>query len=244
MIDEEIKKWVKFARALDTDSDGVADPYKICYQLGIDVVIRNLEKDGYLICTDGCKMVFVNSKINNKHRKRFIAAHELGHFLLHDESMYCCSNLNDADIDQLNTYNQEYQANQFASELLLPEDALYDSLPEKEITFSDISQIADQFNVSMTMCARKSVGMSKTGKELLLFYSEDRLKWSATGNGILLSPDWMGGCATRYSKLTNQIGTIPKWKRSVADANNSISYFSTYGNQKMVLISDIEQFLD
>lgn len=238
MTDDKIKKWVKFAKALDNDSDIATDPYEICYQLGIDVVIRNLEKDGYLICADGCKLVFVSSRINNKHRQRFIAAHELGHFLLHDESMYCCSDLNDADIDKLNTFTQEYEANQFASELLLPEETLYERLPERKISFADISQIADLFNVSMTMCARKTVSMSKTGSELLLFYNDDRLQWFTAGNAIQEIPEWMQGYVGRYSKMNSQIGTIPKWRKSEVDSNVGIQYFSTYGNQKMVLISD------
>lgn len=238
MVDDKIQKWVAFAKALDNDADTATDPYEICYQLGIDVVIRNLEKDGYLICADGCKLVFVSSRVNNKHRQRFIAAHELGHFLLHDESMFCCSDLSDADVDKLNTFDQEYEANQFASELLLPEDILYKNLPERKISFTDISQIADLFNVSMTMCARKSVSMSKAGSELLLFYNDDRLQWFTAGNVIQTIPEWMQGYVGRYSKMTRQIGTISKWRNTVVDSNTAIQYFSTYGNQKMVLIPD------
>ncbi len=240
MIDDGIKNWVEFAKALDSDSDYSIDPYQICYHLGIDVVIRNLENDGYLICTNGCKLVFVSSRINNRHRQRFIAAHELGHFFLHGESMYCCSDLSETNIDKLNTFDQEYQANQFASELLLPEDSLYEKLPEGVIRFSDISRNADLFNVSMTMCARKSISISKTGKELLLFYNGDRLQWFTVGGKEQVMPGALHNCVNRYSKLTETVGTISKYKASYSDSNSNIEYFTTYGNQKMVLISDLQ----
>jgi len=239
MVDSEIKKWVKFAKALDNDFDVAADPYEICYQLGIDVVIRDIENDGYLICTDGCKIIIVSSRISNRHRQRFIAAHELGHFLMHSESMYCCRDLNDADIDKLNTIGQENQANQFASEFLLPEQLLKDSLPEREIRFSDISRLADSFNVSMTMCARKSVNMSKVGTELLLLYNGDRLQWFTAASGLVTLPDY----ANKYTSLVRVFGNIPKWTIRDTVLDSEIQYFAPFGNQKLVLIPDINMLL-
>lgn len=244
MVDKEIKKWVDFAKAQDSDALIAVDPYEICYQLGLDVIMRDIENDGYLICSDGCKLVIISSRVGNSHKQRFIAAHELGHFLLHGDSMYCCKNLNDADIEKLNTFDQEYQANQFASELLLAEDDLIKYLPDKEIKFSDVSRIADYFNVSMTMCARKAVSLSKTKGEMLLFYYGDRLKWFTRGDGIKTMPDRLQENAYRFSDLKEYVGSIPQWKMGSSIPDEGIEMFATYGNQRMVLIHNASKFLD
>ena len=52
-------------------------------------------------------------------------------------------------------FDQEQEANAFASELLLPSILLRDQLPNKIIKFADISLLANSFNVSMTMCMRR-----------------------------------------------------------------------------------------
>jgi hypothetical protein len=57
-------------------------------------------------------------------RKRFTAAHELGHFLLHGDRM--TGFIADATISETDdaTGEMEREANQFAAELLMPEDVI------------------------------------------------------------------------------------------------------------------------
>lgn len=65
-------------------------PYCLCRVLGIEIISdKPLHKDGYLVCRDGCKLIFVNSLIHNPHRRKFIVSHEIGHFLLHRDNLYC-----------------------------------------------------------------------------------------------------------------------------------------------------------
>ena len=115
---------------------------------------KPLHKDGYLVCCDGRKLIFINSLIQNLHRRKFIVSHEIGHFLLHRDSLYCCDNILEIGTSSINTSRQEYEANKFASEYLMPQDELIPLIPSKSLRFLDISKIANYFDVSMTSAAR------------------------------------------------------------------------------------------
>ena len=119
----------------------------ICEQLGITIKDnRPLDKDGYLVCQNGKKIILVNSQITNRHRKRFVIAHELGHFLLHRDKLYSCDCISDSTQQNVNSPVQEKEANTFANELLIPRDELIKHIPVAPITFDNIFSIAmDRF---------------------------------------------------------------------------------------------------
>ena len=137
-------------------------PYGLCRVLGIEIISdKPMHKDGYLVCRDGCKLIFVNSLIHNPHRRKFIVSHEIGHFLLHRDNLYCCDNILEIGTSSINTSRQEYEANRFASEYLMPQEELISLLPSKPLQFSDISKIASHFNVSMTSAALRNYQKAK-----------------------------------------------------------------------------------
>ena len=65
-------------------------PYELCKTLGIEIITdKPIHKDGYLVCQEGYKLIFVSSKIQNFDRRKFVISHEIGHFLLHRDNLYC-----------------------------------------------------------------------------------------------------------------------------------------------------------
>ena len=237
MTENQIFKWAHFAKEQGYSSLN-ADPYKICYEFGIDIIERNIDNDGYLICEKGHKFIIVNHSIQNKHRKKFIIAHEIGHFLMHSDLLYCCKNLNDSEIGQINSNDQEQQANAFSSELLLPKDELIKNLNSSPISFSDVSKLANQFDVSMTMAARKMIKYSKSQKELLLAYNDGDLLWYATNN----SEFRYKASVKKYTNIDNLysiLGEPTVWKKRNFNDNNQIEEFRPYHEQKLILIPDV-----
>lgn len=175
-----IQQALKFSRLLSTTS---SSPYGLCNTFGIEVIDNKpINKDGYLVCDRGCKLIFVSSNITNRHRKKFVISHELGHFLLHREKLYCCTNISEISISQINNNGQEYEANCFASEYLLPQEQLLGMLPRESIRFSDIFKIAAHFDVSVTMAALKATRLSNAEDEILLCYKGQQLKWFSSGD--------------------------------------------------------------
>lgn len=182
MISKNVSGAVEIATSFLRERYPVS-PQHICKELGIKIVSdKPLEKDGYLICYNGKKVILVSNKINNHHRRDFIIAHELGHFLLHRNLIYSCNNVSEFSSYNLNTQGQESEANEFASELLMPNSELGKQIPVGRITFQNIFDISNLFGVSVTHAAMKAVTASKSEDEVLICYEHKKLKWYKSAN--------------------------------------------------------------
>lgn len=155
------------------------DIYALCKQIGIEIIdYHNLNVDGYLYRDLNCKLILVNNKIKNDGKKRFVIAHELGHYFLHTkETLQICAGISEAFDKHSIISNSEKQANEFAAELLAPLDIVEDKIPNKKLKFDDISSLANLFDVSITSMAIKCVKNSKTESETLLCYKNNALQW-------------------------------------------------------------------
>lgn len=107
--------------------------------------IDEIEKfDGVSFLTDkGFPLIIVNKNFSND-RKRFTIAHELGHILLHNENLYPISSYRD----------KEKEANVFASEFLMPENEIRNSL--KQLKMSDLGDLKSYWLTSMSSLIRKA----------------------------------------------------------------------------------------
>jgi len=147
---------LKGLKVLPLDIVGVAE------LLNIKIMLKPFEDDvsGMLVKNDdGTWTIFVNS-LHHPNRQRYTIAHEIGHYCLHKL-------LKDKFEDMIffrgtETNKEEYQANSFASELLMPENEFKRLLKEG---VNHIEDLADRFEVS-TLALRlraKSLGMTGHG---------------------------------------------------------------------------------
>ena len=101
------------------------NPFKLCKYLDIEIIPYNFTKNfkGYQVEIDGIKMIIINENLSGV-LKKFVCAHELAHFVLHDYlSNFATRTFNVSDI----TGKPELHANYFASELILSdEDFLFE----------------------------------------------------------------------------------------------------------------------
>ena len=99
--------------------------------------------------------IFYNAKARPE-RQRFTLAHELGHFVLHRDS-HASFNCDKESIytgaDTLKLIERE--ADEFASNLLMPGDLLRQRISGKRIDFHLLGELAKEFGVSLeAMCIR------------------------------------------------------------------------------------------
>jgi len=102
-------------------------------------------------------IISVSTGIKEAGKRRFAIAHELGHFELHKEKSK--SNIC-TDKDFLNWYREkidENEANVFAAELLMPEQIFKKICPRDVPNFGIISNLAEEFNASLTATAFRYV---------------------------------------------------------------------------------------
>lgn len=124
---------------------------------GFDIIYKEEDlhnSDGKIIRGSFRTLIKVNKSIISEHRKRFVAGHELGHYFLHEKLELHSDNTN-----TLNWFNvekqaqrglQEYEANDFASELLMPESVFKDFIKNEPFGPQLIKDISTRFRTSLT----------------------------------------------------------------------------------------------
>jgi len=129
--------------------------------LGATVLFKSLHKsDGRIIFGNRRALIEINKDIQYEPRQRFTLAHEIGHLVMHpgidvhNDTEASTSWFNSKE-SQSKTGIVEYEANQFASELLIPSEIFY--LKQKGEKFSPdlLRSLAVFFNASITATAFK-----------------------------------------------------------------------------------------
>jgi Zn-dependent peptidase ImmA (M78 family) len=126
--------------------------------------------DGRMVMKNGRSIVSLNSNIEFPQKKRFVLAHELGHIILHGGKEATFSD----DYATLEAYKngpQEIEANEFASELLMPEPLFKDACFKKTFSPDLLRGLAENFNTSITSTVYRYVEFGN--HPICAFYSKD-----------------------------------------------------------------------
>lgn len=111
--------------------------------------------DGKIIFGNNKTVIKLNSQIQFDERKRFVVAHEIGHLILHRNMTLPDDTFENFNIIAgtekfLKNGQQELEANEFASELLMPTKLFYKEAQGKKFTPLLIKQLAQRFKTSLT----------------------------------------------------------------------------------------------
>ena len=133
-------------------------------------------KEGEIVSAGGHSMITVNSDITFETKKRFAAAHELGHYEMHRNLTPI---IFDTEYDLINWYkagSQETEANEFASEFLMPSETFYKECRSKRFGPHVIEHLAERFLVSKTAAILKFV---KRGNHpvCVVYCKDNKMKW-------------------------------------------------------------------
>ncbi|MCC5911412.1 MAG: ImmA/IrrE family metallo-endopeptidase [Clostridiaceae bacterium] len=126
------------------------DPFDLCEALNIPVFREPLGKlRGYYHYYKRNKMIHINMNLSEE-MQRIVCAHELGHALCHPKQNTCFLRENTL----FSSDRFEKEANQFAAELLLPDDLLekYPSYTIEQIAATEhttVELIQLKFNFSI-----------------------------------------------------------------------------------------------
>lgn len=126
----------------------------------LGLTVKEVESDGF----DGALVrrssgvggrILVKRGIREAGRKRFTTAHEIGHYLLHkhSDSLSCDAN----EIANWSNFevNPEHEADEFASELLLPSAEMKALIGTQWPSLKLVSGLAAEFEASLTATIRK-----------------------------------------------------------------------------------------
>lgn len=166
---------------LGIEEPGELDIELIAAHHDVYVTYRALEnQEGHLLRTSDMGLVVVDEVAKRTNKWRFVIAHELGHYLLHpeDDQFHICTT---QDLQGLRPRNQqEAEANDFASELLMPTQMM-----ERETAhlgfdelhgLGTISRLATRFQTSLTAMALRFVGRTHIPCAIA-HATRDRIDW-------------------------------------------------------------------
>lgn len=120
--------------------------------------------------------IFYNGKASPE-RRRFTIAHELGHFILHrgqQQSFNCDKESVYSGIDTIRTIERE--ADDFASNLLMPGDLLRDWISNQRIDLRVLSGIAKRFQVSFEALCIRFIKFT-TQRAILVYWDNGYVKY-------------------------------------------------------------------
>jgi Zn-dependent peptidase ImmA (M78 family) len=122
-------------------------------------------------------IIYNNSMIAS--RINFTLAHEFGHYLLHrhEKPAFECSAV---DVGRLtDEIEREAEANEFASQLLMPPHDFRSQINDQEISFDLIDHITNRYQVSLTAAVLQWIKI--TSKRAVLIVSRDGyILWSCS----------------------------------------------------------------
>ncbi|SRR5581483_47271 len=139
-------------------------------------------KEGEMVSTNGKSFISVNSNSKPEQRRRFIAAHELGHYELHRNLEPIFS---DTDASLLTWYQEgshEQEANYFAAEFLMPSEVFVKKTLGRPFSPALIDELSYGFRTSVTSTILKYV--SRGPHPIFVAYSQNNIiKWMKRTQG-------------------------------------------------------------
>lgn len=136
--------------------------------------------EGRLLILKSYGLITVKKDIPELGKKRFIIAHELGHFELHRLKIPII-NCSDSDFSEwMQNKPQEVEANYFAAELIMPENIFIKKTKGKQLNKKLLDMLCNDFQTSLTATSIRFVILNK---EYALICSENSLiKWFVIGD--------------------------------------------------------------
>lgn len=129
--------------------------------------------DGRLVLLGERGIITVKATIPEEGRKRFIIAHELGHFEIHKHLSLCT----DADMTYWsNVRSEEIDANDFAAEILMPEALFARKCEDSDPSLDLIENLANQFQVTLTAAALRYIEFCPERCALIISEGK-KIKW-------------------------------------------------------------------
>ena len=159
---------------LQLEEPSEIDPEAIAFQKGANVQEEPLEgMDGNIVREGDKAIITVNSNLKYPRQKRFVIAHELGHFFLHPNARQ----FDAVDAEQAANWSEgqaveEYEANLFAAELLMPTYMFAPRIAKAEPSFDFIEKLSTEFQTTLTSTAVQFV--LNTKEECFLVSSANR----------------------------------------------------------------------
>ena len=136
------------------------DPFKIMDNMHVIVGESSSFQKLKGFCFMSCKTIYVMiSSFLSEEEKKIVAAHELGHIILHRSQLKMAPMKDDTLYNMMD--NTEYQANLFAADLLLDDNDIADMVQNEDL---DYFGLCSSLNSSPELMSFKLYSLTKRGQ--------------------------------------------------------------------------------
>jgi Zn-dependent peptidase ImmA (M78 family) len=166
---------------------GITEPREIDIEAiaqycGATIVYEQLEGCEARILGNNDRAIITVNSGSPRGRKRFSAAHELGHWM-RDRGKVGFSCTEQVMIGEWGSINTERGANEYAADLLLPAEIFGKESRNKPITFDTVRELSDAFLTSLTATAIRLVRHGSF-PAMLVYLENGKRKWFIRGNDV------------------------------------------------------------
>jgi Zn-dependent peptidase ImmA (M78 family) len=166
---------------------GITEPSEIDLEAiaqycGATIVYEELRGcEARILGNDNRAIITINSA-SSIGRKRFSAGHELGHWMRDrgKEGFSCTEQVMTREWGPINT---ERGANEYAADLLMPEEMFVKASRNNPVTFDVVRELSDTFQTSLTAAAIRLVRYGSF-PAILVYLEDGRRKWFIRGDGV------------------------------------------------------------
>lgn len=163
-----------------------------------------------IVSTPNYSKITLSSTLTYKNQKRFAQAHELGHYEMHRAAKVICDS-EKSFLDYHKKGGQEVEANEFASELLMPRKAFKEHVANRNFNLDLIREVADYFETSITST---SIKYADFGHEYvaIVFSQDAKIKWVKINENLPLQFIQVGLPVPAYSVVSDfyKARSVPK----------------------------------
>lgn len=156
------------------------DPEDVAKRLGLGVEYCDASGfEGALVCSKETRSgtILVKKSIRENGRRRFTIAHEVGHYVLphHGAKGSVCGSKDVENWDR-SLPDEESEANDFASELLIPRSLVGPALVGSKPTMHLIREISQEFDTSLTASAFRAMSLTSF-RAAIVWSTKGVIRW-------------------------------------------------------------------
>lgn len=142
--------------------------------------------EGRFISYEDYALITVNSRIKDTNKKRFVLAHELGHFEMHRNLQPFYKDTENDLWEYKSNKKYEVEANEFSAELLMPTKIFLKVSKKEKFSLKFVQEIKELFGTSLMATAIRFA--EKGNDPILLICSQNNIvRWYAKNNDFPFS---------------------------------------------------------
>lgn len=183
------------------------------------------------------KLIVLNStypKMKYQKYESFTIAHEIGHIFLHKGGNICGLDV----FGYQSTAMRENEANEFASELLLPRVIIQNKMKYRGLSIEMGQELSEHYGISLTASLLACV-KNTTDEVILLYHSDSNIDWKYSSSDCWLKID----CRLNENQIIYEAKRVGKFKGGCEIRSWFAEDYDIECEQETIYLKNLQRYL-